>query len=1501
MIFRFSLLLLCTLAAFADQHVLKFQGKEGAKTIVLVAGDEEYRSEETMPMLGKILAKHHGFNCIVLFSWDNSGQYIDPNGQANVKGWHYLNDADLMIIGTRFRKPNAMDRQIIGKYLKAGKPVIGIRTSTHGFKGKDLICEGLNLDQFGPEIIGDGWVSHHGHHKRQGARGVIEKKNADHAILNNIKDVFAPSDVYGIRALTAKDTILLRGAVTKTLDPKSEKIAGPKNNPMQPLAWLHPYQVKGAKQGLTFTTTMGSSVDFVSEDLRRLLVNASYFLLGMDVPVKAQVDYIDPFYPSFYSANGKVWKERKLQITEFALGKATHYPDLPGSPKWPFRPVPKDKEIPEAPKKKVIKGAKALFNNPAIELGRSKNDKGVLISDQAPLVAENSVQNFELSFDYALPARSLAQVELVFNGTHKLSLPAVHEQAKWYAAKLEVNQEQSLASLFIDGKKVFEKSPLLTTGASTLPLKLPLAESAKINLGGEKPFSFITRFRTTKNGAIFSKCLPKGKWISGGKTLLVREGKLVYDIGWRGAVSGGKDFDDGKWHTALVVYDAGTLSLYADGVKLAEEENFKKDDKDNFVFKIGEAGDDFGGHFYGDISHVNFFQKAFSQQEALHLSTQSMADPKATFSWSPVQNKQKTPVRLTSIAIQTSRPGVHFSSLQIRPLLDIDMVKEIQAWSELSLERGEKIYNSLCITCHGNTDKEGSLPTALKFHEGPLKNGQDPLSMYNTLTKGFGQMMPQAWMTSQQKMDVIQYIREIQIAGNNDSQYFKVTPAYLASLPGFVDVPKKKIRVKPRPYLEMDYSSSLMWTLEVEQGNIVQKGIATRLDQGQGGIAKGKSWSLFDHDTLQLAAVWTGDEFIDWKGIAFDGSHGSHSSIQGDILFANPQGPAWANPKTGQWDDPRFRAVDNRFYGPLPRDWAHYKGTYKHGDKRIIHYTVGESQVWDYTSLESTEDNLVIARTLNFTDIKNDLSMRVAPTSISCKILADGKFKLEEFNGFYILKIPANQAKLKLKILLSKLSSDQLASYAKNSAKAEDLLVYTKGAPAQWNQSVETSIKVAADKSAYVSDEFEIPLMNPWKSWMRLSGLDFFADGKGAIVSTWQGDIWRLEGLTQKQGKIKWRRIAAGLYQPLGVKIVKEQVYIICRDQIVLLKDLNGDGEADYYQSFNNDHQVTEHFHEFAMGLETDKAGNFYYAKSARHAKPGLVPHHGTLLKVSKDGLKTEILATGFRAANGICVNDDGSFFVTDQEGHWTPKNRINWVEPGGFYGNFMGYHKAKSSADKDMKEPMIWLTNKFNRSPAELMWAKSDKWGPLEGQLLELSYGMGRIFLNLYEKVNGQRQGGQVKLPIEDFKSGVMRGRFNAIDGQLYALGMFAWAANKHEAGSFYRVRYTGKPTYVPTGLQTSKSGLELEFPIALANVKAEQFQLSSWRIKRTKNYGSRHENLKSLKVEAVRLSADKKKVFLSIPEIAPTRCMSIKATMQAADGHQFTFEINNTIHSLK
>src|SRR5262249_53912222 len=162
-------------------------------------------------------------------------------------------------------------------------------------------------------------------------------------------------------------------------------------------------------------------------------------------------------------------------------------------------------------------------------------------------------------------------------------------------------------------------------------------------------------------------------------------------------------------------------------------------------------------------------------------------------------------------------------------------------------------------------------------------------------------------------------------------------------------------------------------------------------------------------------------------------------------------------------------------------------------------------------------------------------------------------------------------------------------------------------------------------------------------------GFDFFPDSRRAAACTWDGDVWLIRGVDDLTKPLTWQRIGSGLFQPLGLKILNGQVFITCRDQIVILRDLNGDGETDFYETFNTDHQVTEHFHEFAMDLETDDDDNLYYAKAARHVKQALVPQHGTLLKVSKDGASTEILATGFRAPNGVCLNPDGSFFVSDQ------------------------------------------------------------------------------------------------------------------------------------------------------------------------------------------------------------------------------------------------------------
>ncbi len=505
-----------------------------------------------------------------------------------------------------------------------------------------------------------------------------------------------------------------------------------------------------------------------------------------------------------------------------------------------------------------------------------------------------------------------------------------------------------------------------------------------------------------------------------------------------------------------------------------------------------------------------------------------------------------------------------------------------------------------------------------------------------------------------------------------------------------------------------------------------------------------------------------------------------------------------------------------------------------------------------------------------------------------------------------------------------------------------DLTALTQGGPPRWPQKLETQALLGADNGPFAADVLTAPESNPWLAQTRFTGLDFFSDGRIAVCS-WDGDVWIVEAAhspgTREPRELRWQRIASGMFQPLGLKIVDDKIHVTCRDQLAVLHDLNGDGEIDFYQCLNNDHQVTEHFHEFAMGLQTDAAGNFYYAKSGCHGKAAVVPHHGTLLRVSQDGSRTDILANGFRAANGVCLNPDGSFVVTDQEGFWNPKNRINWVtvDPSGkpkFYGNMLGYTDVTDESDSAMEPPLCWITNAFDRSPAELLWVTSDRWGPLKESLLNLSYGYGKVFLVPHERVarsmgfqpvptkepkthgleahatrrdarttaTDRMQGGMIELPVPLFPTGVMRGRFHPADGQLYLCGMFAWAGNATAPGGLYRLRATGQPMHLPVGLHATKSGLKLTFtePLDPASLDVKNLQIKTWSLKRTKDYGSKHYDEKALEVRSAKLSSDAKTLTLDVAELRPTWCMEIQFALRSATGTPVQGTIHNTIHEL-
>ena len=304
-------MLACALALLpapaADRWVV-YEGGAGpgqGKSIVLLAGDEEYRSEEGLPMLAKILSRRHGFKCTLLFSQDEDAT-IDPNNSSNVPGMELLDSADLAILQFRFRELPDESMKHFVDYLHSGKPLIAIRTATHAFnytKNKQSPYARYSWDSqdwpggFGRQVLGDTWINHHGVHGRESTRGIIEPANANHPVLRSVKEVWGPTDVYGIIHLEPNDTILLRGQTLSGMNPNDPPN---ESKSLMPLVWTREYTWENGKRSRTLTSTIGAAIDLKNEDIRRMFVNACYWLTGLSVPRRANVDYVDPYDPTFF-------------------------------------------------------------------------------------------------------------------------------------------------------------------------------------------------------------------------------------------------------------------------------------------------------------------------------------------------------------------------------------------------------------------------------------------------------------------------------------------------------------------------------------------------------------------------------------------------------------------------------------------------------------------------------------------------------------------------------------------------------------------------------------------------------------------------------------------------------------------------------------------------------------------------------------------------------------------------------------------------------------------------------------------------------------------------------------------------------------------------------------------------------------------------------------------------------------------------------------------------
>ena len=314
-----------TLAANAAEPGIRYEGGDGpgkGKHVVFLSGDEEYRSEESLPMLARILSERYGFTCTVLFAIDPADGMVNPNVITNVPGLEVLKTADVMVMFLRWRVLPDDQMKHIAEYLDAGKPVVSLRTGTHPFKptmkGEYAKYNSNGTKEypggFGRQIAGETWVNHHGQHGKQGTRGVLTEAGKASPILRGVEpgSIFGPSDVYTVN-LPEGCVPLVLGEVTETLEADSKAIAGPKNDPMMPIAWTKSYDGKDAT-GRVFTTTMGASQDFAYEGTRRMVVNGIFWAAGLEatIPEKTDVTPLGDFEPTAFGfKKDSNWKPGK--------------------------------------------------------------------------------------------------------------------------------------------------------------------------------------------------------------------------------------------------------------------------------------------------------------------------------------------------------------------------------------------------------------------------------------------------------------------------------------------------------------------------------------------------------------------------------------------------------------------------------------------------------------------------------------------------------------------------------------------------------------------------------------------------------------------------------------------------------------------------------------------------------------------------------------------------------------------------------------------------------------------------------------------------------------------------------------------------------------------------------------------------------------------------------------------------------------------------------------
>ena len=694
-------------------------------------------------------------------------------------------------------------------------------------------------------------------------------------------------------------------------------------------------------------------------------------------------------------------------------------------------------------------------------------------------------------------------------------------------------------------------------------------------------------------------------------------------------------------------------------------------------------------------------------------------------------------------------------------------------------------------------------------------------------------------------------------------------------------------------------------------------------------LLEDNTYACFDTDLLRVSVAWEG-AFMSLTTMAHVSYHQAGNKkngiphVLGHPIITTGIYPGWMN-VGDPFIDPRPAGPNPEEIGrgPIDAQAGRWNGVRMAGDDAVLEYEISGTTVVEH--IKSTPGVRGITRAFEMGPGSTPhwlvLGEFIAPDRImheSTRVdvhmgdsvagfWLDGEsegVRLEVLENRYIVAHipPAESQRFRIAMWREASTSDTPTVFSEPFTMPD----YSKGGLTRWEGVVETKGKLSSvpdsGSSSYVVDELFLPLPNPWRRNVRVAGFDFFSDGRAAI-STFDGDIWILDGIDERLEQLQWKRFASGLYEPMSLNIVDEDIYVFGREGIVRVTDTNGNGEADFYENFSNVPIQSGESREYPLSMHPNPEGGFFLSKGAAleagpKTNPPIMsgfraggPHSGSILKVSEDGKAVHRFATGLREPYIGVHPEHGWVTASDQQGHYVPSTPIYFVQEGDFFGVPATAHRddAPKSAP-----PLTWVPHRVDRSGTEQVWMISDQFGPLSGSLIHLSYGKPGIYQVYYDNTGGTWQGGITDIPLE-FSDPLMEARVHPQDGQLYVGGFQVWDSDAFRISGLSRVRYTGGNVDFPIAFRVGAQGILLRFDRELDEASTRSishYTVERWNYKRTGEYGSGHFKLdgepgqEQLDVTGIFLSEDRRALLLQIRDLKAVMQMGVTYNLLTAEG---------------